>query len=315
MISIENFTGYPDDGKVRLVEKLSDTSGFYVCDNDPVYATEAEGENEHKREAETACLKLMLGAKLRPVNDEGDELENDGERRFDIIRLINWTSNRECTAFIELCEMHANEETSLSFEDFFYSLNELFQPNKEQSNLNAYGLYCELALIDQLSNKMQRNIDFTDYWQLDGSNSKYDFTFPKGNIEVKSANKDVEVMIKQDQLFNKDNNYLVAVCVEKNPSGETLIDLIDRLLHRSCCFTTLRSRMELTRRVLQVDEKDLGKRMKVCFIRSYEAKFVNPFTELSDRVTQLSYRLNLVDVEYENEIELVDKLLMSFDAT
>lgn len=313
MISIEDFAGYPEDGKVRLVEKISDTAGFYVCDNDPIYATEVKGSGVGRKEAETACLKLLLGAKLRPINDEGEELEDDGERYFDIIRLINWTNNRECTAFLELCEMHANEETSLSFEDFFYSLNELFQPNKEQSKLNAYGLYCELALIDQMSEKMQRNIDFTDYWQLDGSSSKYDFTFPEGNIEVKSASRDVEVMIKQDQLFNKDDNYLVTVCVERNPSGETLIDLIERLLHRNSCFTTLRSKLELNRRVLQVNEKDLRKRMKVCFIRSFEAKFINPFNDLPDRVTQLSYRLNLVDVEYESEIELVDKLLMQRD--
>lgn len=309
MIGIEDFTGYPDDGKVRLVKRLNGKAGFYVCDNDPIYAIEIHDDNSRRKEVETACLRLLLGAKLRPVDDDGDEIEEGVERSFDIIRLVNWTNNRECTAFIELCEMHSSKDTSLSFEDFFYSLNELFQPNKEQSKLNAYGLYCELALIDQLSEKFQRNIDFTDYWQLDGSSSKYDFTFPEGNIEVKSANKDLEVPIKHDQLFNKDKNYLTAICIERNPSGETLIDLINRLLHREGCFTTLRSRLELNRRVLQVNEKDLSKRIRVRFIRSFEAKPINPFNKLSDRVKQLSYRLNLADMDYENEVELVAQLL------
>lgn len=309
MISIDDFKGYPDDGKVRLVKKLSDVAGFYVCDNDPIYAIKIQDAGERRKEIETTCLRLLLGAKLRPVDVAGKVIIEDNEQRFDIIQLINWEKNRECTAFIELCEMHAHEGTSLSFEDFFYSLNELFQPNKEQSKLNAYGLYCELALIDQLSMKSQHNIDLTDYWQLDGLSSKYDFVFPNGNIEVKSADKDFEVLIKHDQLFNLDKNYLVAVCVERNPSGETLTELIGRLLHRESCFTTLRSRLELNRRVLQVNVKDLNKRMRVQFIRSFEAKSINPFNMLSDRVTQLSYRFSLADTDYENEAELINHLL------
>lgn len=310
MISIDGFTGYPDDGRVRLVKKLSDVAGFYVCDNDPIYAIEVQDIGGPRKEAETACLKLLLEAKLRPVDDIGRVTSEDDERRFDIIRLINWRDPRECTAFIELCEMHAHKESSLSLEDFFYSLNELFQPNKEQSKLNAYGLYCELALIDQLSEKSQDNIDFTDYWQLDGSSSKYDFVFPDGNIEVKSADKDLEVLIKHDQIFNLDKNYLAAVCIERNPSGETLTELIDRLLHRDSCFTTLRSRLELNRRVFQVNEKDLNKRMRVRFIRGFKAKSINPFNVLSDRVSQLSYRLNLADMGYESEIDLVNRILL-----
>ena len=53
----------------------------------------------------------------------------------------------------------------------------------------------------------------------------------------------------------------------------------------------------------------MSKRIHVRFIRSFEAKPINPFNELSDRVRQLSYRLNLTDMEYENEVELVARLL------
>lgn len=309
MIDLKDFKYYPNDGKVRLVKRLSDMAGFYVCDSNPIYASIVSTKGGRNRAAETAYLRLQLNAKLRPVRGPGETAELDKELLFDIIQLANWTSEREFTAFLELCEMHASKETSLSFEDFFYSLTELFQPNKEQSKLNAYGLYCELAFIDHMSKTNPCDIDLTDYWQLDGSGSKYDFVFPKGNFEVKSSNSGPEVMVKHNQLFNDDNNYLTAVYVESNPSGESLIDLVNRLLSEDGCFTTLRSRIELNRRILEIEENHLGKRMVVRFIRNYKAKRINQFSELSDRVTQLTYRLNLVGIDFENEIDLAKSLL------
>lgn len=44
--------------------------------------------------------------------------------------------------------MHAKGSAALSFEEFFYSLNDLFRPRRRQRFINAMGLYGELALID-----------------------------------------------------------------------------------------------------------------------------------------------------------------------
>lgn len=309
MIRANDFEGYPRDGRVRLVERLSDVGGFYVCDGDPIYAAVLDGAGERQQEVETSCLRLLVGAKLRPVNELGETEELGEERGFDIIRLVSWASDREFSAFIELCRMHASEGASLSFEVFFYSLSELFRPNREQSVLNAYGLYGELAYIDLLSETRAGLEDPTDYWQLDGPTSKYDFVFPKGNVEIKSSSRELEVTIKHDQLFGSDRNYLVVVGVEKDPSGETLQDLADRLTGRVKCFSTLRSRVELSRRLLQVEERDLKKRMSVCFVEGFKAQSINPFPSFSDRVSRLSYKLNLADLPWLDENELISKLI------
>lgn len=311
MIGIDDFAGYPDDGKVRLVEKVSDVAGFYVCDSDPIYATPSARNNIGCKETETSFLKLWIGAKLQPISPDGACLV-DEVRDFDIIRLVNWRSieerNRFFESFIELCKMHASQEPDLTFEDFFYSLTELFQPNKEQSKLNAYGLFSELAFIDEISSTMP-NLDITENWQFDGPNSKYDFVFPLGNVEVKSSTREYEVIIKHDQLFNEDDNSLVAVSIEKNSSGENLIDLVERLAKKNNCFQSLRSRIELHRRMLQIDIRDLKKRFQVASIRCFLGRDINFFEDFSDRVTDLNYRLDLTDMEYLPSSILIAKLI------
>lgn len=309
MIGISDFKGYPNDGRVRLIKTLGDYAGFYVCDGDPIYARVVDRNNGCGRESETACLRLSLGAKLRPINDCDLNEQNADEALFDLIRLTNWNSEREFAAYIELCEMHAHSNTLLTFEEFFYSLEEIFHPNREQSKLNACGLYCELAFMEAASLSVSGDIDPSLFWQRDGSTSKYDFTFPNGNIEVKSSSKDHGVLIKHDQLFNSDKNYLAAVCIERNPGGETLIDLADRLMASECFFQTLESRTELNRRLLQIEPRDLGKRMKIRFIEVFEEAHINPFDVVTDRVTQLTYRLDLSGMQHADLREVVQGML------
>ena len=148
-----------------------------------------------------------------------------------------------------------------------------------------------------------------NYWQTDGNTSKYDFAFLKGNAEVKSCTKNHEVMIKHEQVFNDDNNYIVVVALERNPSGETLVSLINKLLDRVNCFTTLHSRLELNKRMLQIHEKDLNKRYRVCSVRCYSSDAINMFRMIPDRVSELTYRLDLTDMQYIEPIQLINRIV------
>lgn len=307
MITEESFLGYPADGRVRLVSALTDTAGFYVCDNDPIYAA-ISGKEQHRNTVETACLHLNLAAKLKLVNESNDDGK---EETFDIIRLASFSESRELVSFIELCTMHAIGNSTLSFEDFFYSLVELFQPNKTESKLKARGLYAELSVIESFS-KSENDIDLSEYWQVLGSRSKYDFVLRRCNIEVKSiASEQNEVLIKHFQLFNNDKNYLIVVAIEKNPSGKTLRELSTGLITRKDCFNTLKARLELEARLLAVSEKDLDIPYAVYSSRCYSADTINPFEKIPDRVSELQYRLNLDDINYLDPILVIRNMLVA----
>ena len=305
MISNMDFDGYPCDGRVYLVRVLSARGGFYVCNGEPIYA-EKVGESAQSNSAvETECLQLRLGIRLRVA--EGDHFFDI--QRFDMIRLTSFQNDKELAAFIDLCAMHAKGSTALSFEEFFYSLNGLFRPLRGQRFINAMGLYGELALIDAVR-KTGIDLDFTRYWQLAGEESKYDFALEASNIEVKAASTHkLNVHIKHAQLFSEDANYLAVVLLERVPNGETLRQLAARLTKYENCFTDFRSQAELAKQLLRVDEKGLETAYLVRDIRCYPAKNIDFFKDISDRIHDLSYRLDLADLAWESLHETLSKVL------
>lgn len=306
MTSDTLFDGYPCDGRVYLVSTLGVQGGFYVCNGEPIYATKIEESVQGSSTTETECLQLKLGTKLKVV----EKSSFNKVQWFDMIRLINFQNERELTAFIDLCTMHAKGNTTLSFEDFFYSLNDLFRPPCKQDFINAIGLYGELSLIDAVR-KSGIDIDISRYWQLNGEGSKYDFAFDAGNIEVKTTSfQESKVQIKHNQLFNEDTNYLASVRIERVPQGETLEQLASRLAEDKSCFTNLKSQIELNRQLLRVNEKSLGMAYTVRDIRCYFAKDINFFKKLPDRVQNLKYQLDLTDIAWMDLDETLDKILL-----
>lgn len=305
MISNTDFDGYPYDGRVYLVHALSARRGFYVCNGEPIYAVKMEESTQNSNAVETECLQLRLSIRLKVA--EGDHFTEI--QRFDMIRLINFQNDKELTAFIDLCTMHAEGSTTLSFEDFFYSLNDLFRPLRGQQFINAMGLYGELALIDAVQ-KSGIGLDFTRYWQLAGEESKYDFALETGNIEVKAASaQKLNVYIKHAQFFNEDKNHLVVVLLERVPNGETLEQLAARLTKYENCFTDFRSQTELTKQLFRVDEKGLKTAYLVRGIRCYSAKNIDFFKDIPDRIHDLSYRLDLADLAWDNLNRTLNKVL------
>lgn len=304
MMGSVNFDEYPRDGRVYLVRVLSPQGGFYVCNGEPIYAAKV-GESARTGSAvETECLQLQLGIRLRVA--ESDRIIET--QRFDMIRLISFQDDKELIAFIDLCSMHAEGSTALSFEEFFYSLNDLFRPLRGQRFISAMGLYGELALIDAVR-KSESDVDITRYWQLAGEESKYDFSLEAGNIEVKSASaRKLSVHIKHVQLFNEDTNHLAVVLLERTPNGETLEQLAARLTKYENCFTDFRSQAELAKQLLRVDEKGLNTAYLVRDIRCYPARTIDFLKDVPDRIRDLSYRLDLADLDWEKLDETLSKV-------
>ena len=286
----EIIDNYPDDNLVYCAEILNDSSCFLVQNQKIVYATiTPEDVFDDRVPAKTDYLELCFGVELRNVHYRGKTMKSE---RFDFIVLSDSASPRERKSFIEICKAHAYSLNSGTLESFFYSLSTLFTLSPDQHRKNAVGLFGELVIIRAFE---QLGIDVSCFWQLQGPYTKYDFCCTDANLEVKSTlSKDRVVRLKHDQIFNNDNNILVFVQLDENPSGESLVALSDELLNSEICFNSLRELIELRKEMLKVNEDEAMTRYSVKSICCYAADDINPFSGfIPDGVSGLEYKLNL----------------------
>ena len=141
------------------------------------------------------------------------------------------------------------------------------------------------------------SIDLSDCWHKGGSKDKYDITLETKNVEIKTiASIDEEVTIKHSQLFNADQNYLVVVHVEESSAGETLNQLIYSMQNNPILYNNYNFVLNVEREKKRVSPVDAdNKHFIVKSIVIYDANEINPFEEIPENVSQLTYKLNLID--------------------
>jgi len=283
---IEDIGEYPRDGRFYLLEEITDRAGFFVVNGLPVYGIVAL---EHKQAVpvRTALLELNTGIDLLPIRQD----KETAAQTFDLVRMTAIPDQREADAFFALCRDHAKGDSGLTLREFFFAASKLFRQKSAQERRKAIGLFGELTMMDIGS---KHGVDLSSSWQKVGTESKYDFSLDEFNIEVKTTTRrEMIAPIKHAQLFNEDRNILCFCQIEKSPIGITLDELSQRLKDGNVCFTTLESRLALARELLSIEEGELETPYKLCNINFYECKDINPFLEVSDRVTTLTYEYDL----------------------
>ena len=283
---IDEIDEYPRDGRFYLLEEITDRAGFFVVDGLPVYGVLASG---HKPAApvRTALLELNTGIDLLPIC-KGEETV---VQTFDLIRTTIIPDQREADAFFTLCRDHAKGGSGLTLREFFFAASKLFRQKSAQGRRNAIGLFGELTVMELGS---KHGFDLSESWQKVGTESKYDFSLDELNIEVKTTTRhEMIALIKHAQLFNEDRNVLCFCRIEKSPVGTTLSELAQRLKDGNVCFTTLESRLAIARELLAIEDGELKTPYKLVSITFYKCEDINPFLEISDRVSSLSYEYDL----------------------
>lgn len=287
-ITIEQINDRPCDDQVHVLERINDTAFFAAWNNKVIFAVQTVPKPYLKRSTE--LLELNQGVQLADTDDSKPAL-------CDFIIMKNIPSQKELDTFIRLCIFFTKHENE-SLESFFETLVKLFRVS-DGKMLDVIGLFGELAVAKQFLECNKINPE--QYWQLEGLNSKYDFTFPNVNVEVKTSTESPFIAkIKHKQLFNEDKVFLATCALEKNSSGQTILDLIEDLRVNFHALNELHASIMLEERLLRIPSDEQKLRFSTVGIKLFDTKKINPFPNVPERIDNLNYHLNISDLPIED---------------
>ncbi len=283
----------PEDGAIYLAEKLSQHSGFFITNGHLLYlVVNIEGISH----TSLATDYLLLNTNVDIQSFANNQKFPSG--KYNVLEFLPTEQGYEenkLESFLNLCISHTEHMDGRSFVKFFFSLSELFQDPKDQQFKNLIGFFGELSFLKCMS--LDYHLDLSACWHKGGSRDKYEIVLNDSNIEIKTtAAVDEQITIKHTQLFNSDQNYLAVVCVEESSSGQKLNQLIGSMLQEPKRFNNYNFVLNLEREKGRISPVDANsKKLSVKYVKLYDAASINPFNEIPECVSQLTYKLDLVD--------------------
>lgn len=282
----------PKDGVIYLVKKLSQNTGFFITNGHLLYLVYNFENITHKS---LTTDYLLLNTNIEIQSFKNNQAFVSGKYNvLDFLPTEEGYNENNLESFVNLCISHTEFMGGKSFVKFFFSLSELFQEPKEQKYKNLIGLYGELFFIKYLC--QTTSLDLSDRWHTGGSLDKYEITLEAKNIEIKTtAAVDEEVTIKHTQLFNSDQNYLVVICIEESNSGKTLNQLISSMQKDPIHYNNYNFILNIEREKKRVSPVDAdNKKFSIKSIDVYDADEINPFPEIPECISNLTYKLDLI---------------------
>lgn len=286
---IDGLAKAPCDGALYLIKEMTKHSGFFASDGKLLYIVQ-ETNNNKSENIDTEYLSLKLHIYIHAVQNNPAFIDG----YYDVIELRNNSDDYNIDSFIKLCYSHSQNIEELNFRDFFYSLISLFQLPKEQQFKNALGLFGELKLIEYFWT--QYSIDISGYWHKSGSFSKFDFAFSNFAFEAKTIlSESLIVPIKHNQLFTSEKVYLCVLNCENSDIGETIEQLIKRLLDTPQCCCSFNFTLNLEKELKRITITDLNEtKFNLLTMNMFKASDLNPFGSIPDEISKLTYNYDLV---------------------
>ncbi len=287
---LNNLKRIPDTGSIYLLEKLTESSGFFGAQKKLLYAAKNAQQLKHNS-VDTEFLSIKTHVYISSI--ENTSKFSNGY--YNIIQFKGLSEDKNIEAFIRLCRIYSTHSEELSFWEFFYSLSSLFQPSQEQHFKNLVGLWGELEFMKQIYNSF--DIDLSSDWHRNGTYSKYDFISDKANIEVKTVVNNLPIVkIKHLQIFNNETNFLVAICIENDIHGKSIIDLVEYLRSIPKYFNSLNFNINIERELQRISPIEVEEsKFKLISFSLYNTKDLNVFTDIPYTISDLQYVYNLCD--------------------
>lgn len=301
---------------VNLIHTIDDIDGLYLLcplttdagffsSNGKLLFVARDLDLHSTTGVETDYLQLQTHIRISAV-------KNNQTFKDDFYNIILFKESVEedgnAGSFVNLCEIYARNLKELDFREFFYSLIDLFQLPSEQSYKNAVGLYGELKLMQHVLS--QYSVDMSNVWHKSGSYSRYDFSGKESCIEVKTTSSDDScVSIKHRQIFDRKPCYLAVIFCDVFDGGETIAELIALMMKGANSFQSLNFSLNLAKELRKVSPRDIQElRFTTNSILFYDAKDINPFSDLPDNISELKYRLDVSECAYINSTEIASML-------
>ena len=115
--------------------------------------------------------------------------------------------------------------------------------------------------------------------------------FPKANIEIKTTiGEDLLIPIKHSQLFGGAENYLILMSCEFDNSGETLNELVDKLLFLEPFKNNIQFQFKLLKERARISEKEADETRLIfeeCLL--FKASALKTIGNIPIAISQITY--------------------------
>ena len=283
-----------EDGKLYLIDKPNDNFGFFYQDQIIYFGKKSDESSNDICSIDTLYLDLNANVYISNVTE-------NSSFEAGYYDLLSFKGNIDdpneepyFDAFYNICLAFANNP-NMPFVEFFSSLVEIFKKSKEGVFKNIVGLIGELVLIKSVY--LKKNIDISNNWHLTGINSKFDFCFSNFNVEVKTTTKsEQKFLLKHNQLFNNQNNYVCVISLIETGEGESVKSLYNYFSNETKFSNNVKFQIALTKELMRVsDRKELNRSFAVDYIELYSVADMEEITYIPSCISNLSYEYDFSD--------------------
>lgn len=278
--------------KLYLLDKPCDDFGFFY-QNGIVYFAQKSDDLSLEDSLSTAYLDMNLGVYISS-DCENYSFETG---HYDMISFKDKLDGPEFDVFYNICVSYALDSSDLSFADFFKTLIELFKKSSLGATKNLIGLLGELFFIKKIYEDYEINV--ADSWHLTGGNSKFDFSFENFNIEVKtSTSSDMTFLLKHNQIFNNQANYIAIVSLIDAGEGESLETLIDYFVNNDSFKNNVKFQIAINKELLKISEpKDFKKKYLFESVYVYDCNHMDTIKNIPACISDIQYNYNFSDLD------------------
>lgn len=288
--------------KLYLLQNYNEMFGFFYYNGEVIFGKKSDPTSIGSS-ISTDYLDMELNVHIESLSVENTYSSG----QYDLLIFKGLSDEVKMDIFYNICSSYADDQTGITFSDFFNALVDIFREHNDMDYINSVGLLGEMWLIKEVYEKC--NINISTYWHRIGINSKFDFSFPNLNIEVKTTCKsEQEFNIKHSQIFNNQNNYVAIINVFETGEGESIASLCDYFQKESPFCNDVRLQICISKELTRVRKPNKNK----FSLESIYLVDVNDMDKLNDvpqSISNITYDYDFSGTK-KNEIDLLKKLLI-----
>lgn len=286
---IEN--GKFENDKLYLLESKFDKYGFFYY-NDSVFFGTITNQTKNTPPIITNHLELHSNIRINSIQEN----QTFKTGNYDLIKYKGDLKTEVFDLLYRLCSNYAEDQNGMTLFDFFSTIRELFEEDPNR-NINLIGTVGELILIKEIYEKYEK--DLSVGWHNTGNFSKFDFSFNKFNIEVKTTIKDEKkFLIKHSQLFNSQKIFVAIVSLIETGTNYTLNNLVDYFSQNTTFKNNIRFHIALAKELTKVkDPADLDRGFSLKGYTFIDKDILETIQNIPSKISNITYNYDFNGVQ------------------